>query len=48
MDPSLKVVAVQVGADVVVYADTDAQPGLDLAVILTGASLGAIDAFNFG
>jgi Ca2+-binding RTX toxin-like protein len=47
MDGSLRVVAVQVGGDVVVFADTDGQGGLDLAVTLTGAILGAVDASSF-
>jgi Ca2+-binding RTX toxin-like protein len=48
MNGDLRVVAVEVGADVVVYADADGQPGLDLAIVLTGTSLEEINGLNFG
>ncbi|WP_395670308.1 calcium-binding protein [Phenylobacterium sp.] len=48
MNPGLRIVAVEVGADVVVYADADGQPGLDLAIVLTGVSLEDINGLNFG
>ena len=47
MDPSLHVVAAQVASDVVVYIDADGQAGADMAVVLSGANLGAMDASNF-
>jgi Ca2+-binding RTX toxin-like protein len=47
MDPGLHVVAAQVASDVIVYIDTDSQGGADMAVVLTGASVDAMDAANF-
>lgn len=47
MDPSLHVVAAQIASDVVVYIDSDSQGGADMAVVLSGANLGAMDAGNF-
>jgi len=46
-DGGMHVVAAQVGADVVVFADTDGQPGVELAIVLTGANVSAMDASNF-
>jgi len=39
-------VAVQVGGDVVVFADTDANNTADTAVVLVGRSLTDIDSTN--
>lgn len=44
---SLNIVATQSGADVAIYVDTDGNHAADLAIILTGTNLGALDASNF-
>jgi hypothetical protein len=42
------VVAVQVGADVIVFADTDAEVGADQAVVLVGRTLADISSGDIG
>ena len=46
-DPNQHILAVQVNADVIVFADTDGDLMPDLAIILVGADLNALDASNF-
>lgn len=47
-DGSVKVVAVQVGDKVVVFADTDDQAGVDQAIVLVGRSLGDVGFGDIG
>jgi Ca2+-binding RTX toxin-like protein len=46
-DPSINVVAGQVGGDVVLFVDVDGDHTADLAITLSGASLNAVSAANF-
>jgi Ca2+-binding RTX toxin-like protein len=47
-DGSVDVVAVQVGADVIVFADTDAEVGADQAVVLVGRTLADVSSGDIG
>jgi Ca2+-binding RTX toxin-like protein len=47
-DGSVDVVAVQVGADVIVFADTDGEVGADQAVVLVGRSLADVSFADIG
>jgi Ca2+-binding RTX toxin-like protein len=44
---ALKIVAVQAGADVGVFVDTNGDHVVDLSIVLVGQSLNAIDSTNF-
>ena len=46
-DPSARIVSVQSGADVVIFADSDGDHMADMAVALVNVSLLSIDATNF-
>jgi Ca2+-binding RTX toxin-like protein len=46
-DPTLRIAAAQVNADVVVFVDTNGDHQADLAVVLANTTLAAVDASNF-